>query len=246
MSGIATAIAGSAIIGGVVASNSASKAAKAQENAANKASATELEQYYQNREDMQPWRDAGQQALDQMSAGTVAGGDFNRDFTLADFTKDPGYDFRMQQGQQALDRSAAARGGALSGAAIKGQTRYGQDYASGEYQNAYNRFNNDRTQRFNRLASLAGVGQTATRDVAQQGAQVASNVANNTIGAGNAQASSYVGQGNAISGAAQTLGNFAMNKYYMSQMPGGPTTMPTTPSYQGGWGDTGGATTYYG
>lgn len=233
MSGIATAIVGSAVIGGVVASNSASKAAKAQENAANRASQTELEQYYQNREDMQPWREAGTGALGRMTAGTQPGGDFNRDFTLADFTKDPGYDFRQQQGQRGVEASAAARGGILSGAALKGLTRYNQDYASGEFQNAYNRFNNDRTQRFNRLASLAGVGQTATRDVAQQGAQVASNVGNNIIGAGNAQASSYVGQGNAISGAANTLGNFAMNKYYMSQMPGGASSMPTTPSYGG-------------
>lgn len=233
MSGIATAVVASAVIGGVVASNSASKAAKAQQNAADKASQTELEQYYQNREDMQPWREAGAGALGQLTAGTAAGGDFNRDFTLADFTRDPGYDFRMQQGQQALERSAAARGGALSGGALKGIARYGQDYASGEYQNAYNRFNNDRTQRFNRLASIAGVGQTATRDVAQMGSQVAGNVANNIIGAGNAQASSYVGQGNAIAGAANTLGNFAMNKYYMSQMPGGAATMPTTPSYGG-------------
>jgi hypothetical protein len=247
MSGIATAIVGSAVIGGVVASNSASKAAKAQENAANLASQTELEQYYQNREDMQPWREAGQGALKQLTAGTAVGGDFNRDFTLADFTRDPGYDFRMQQGQQALERSAAARGGVLGGAALKGITRYGQDFASGEYQNAYNRFNNDRTQRFNRLASIAGVGQTATRDVAQQGAQVASNVGSNIIGAGNAQASSYVGQGNAISGAAQTLGNFAMNKYFMSQMPGGVSTMPTTPSYGGTptyWDGAGGGPVY--
>ncbi|UOF78613.1 hypothetical protein [Bacteriophage sp.] len=233
MSGVATAIVGSAITGGVVASNSASKAANAQRDAANTASQTELEQYYQNREDMQPWREAGQGALGQLTSGTAAGGDFNRDFTLADFTKDPGYDFRLQQGQRGVEASAAARGGILSGAALKGLTRYNQDYASGEFQNAYNRFNNDRTQRFNRLASIAGVGQTATRDVAQMGSQTASNVANNIIGAGNAQASSYVGQGNAISGAANTLGNFAMNKYYLSQMPGGAATMPSTPSYGG-------------
>jgi hypothetical protein len=249
MSGIGTAVVASAVIGGVVASDSSRRAGNAQKDAAALASQTELEQHRQNREDMQPWREAGMGALGQMTAGTAAGGDFNRDFTLADFTKDPGYDFRMQQGQRALDSSAAARGGALSGAAIKGSLRYGQDFGSGEYQNAYNRFNNDRTQRFNRLASLAGVGQTATRDVAQQGAQVASNVGNNMTGAGNAQASSYVGQGNAISGAANTLGNFAMNRYYMSQLPGGASTMPTTPSsggWTGGWGDTGGATTFYG
>lgn len=242
---VAAAIIGSAVVGGVVASSSAGKAADAQKDAANQANQTELAQYNQNREDAAPWREAGQTALGQMSAGTVEGGDFNRDFTLADFTHDPGYDFRMRQGQQSLDRSAAARGGALSGAAIKGSMRYGQDYASGEYQNAYNRFNNDRTQRFNRLASLAGVGQTATRDVAQQGSQVASNMANNMVGAGNAQASSYVAQGNAISGAAQSLGNFAMQQHYMSQTPAYSAPAASIPSYQGGWGDTG-ATSYYG
>lgn len=213
--GWGAAAVGAAVVGGVVSSNAASKGAKAQGDAAAQASATELEQYYQNREDMAPWREAGQQALGQLTDGTQSGGDFNRDFTLADFTKDPGYDFRMQEGQRAVDSSAAARGGALSGAAIKGSERYGQNFASGEYQNAYNRFNNDRTQRFNRLSSLAGTGQTATRDVAQQGSQVAANVAGNTIGAGNAQAAAGIAQGNAIQSGLNTLGNW----YMQSQQP---------------------------
>lgn len=241
MSGIATAVVATAVIGGVVQSNASSKAADAQQAAADKASATELEQYYQNREDLAPWRKAGQTALGQLTTGLADGGDFNRSFTLSDFTKDPGYDFRLQEGQTALDRSAAARGGALSGAAIKGQTRYAQDYASNEYANAYNRFNTDQTSRFNRLASVAGVGQTAATTIANNGTQTASNVANNTTSAGNAQASSYVGQGNAVTGAAQTLGNFAMNKYFL-----GNTGTPSSsyPSYTGGWGDTGSTTLY--
>lgn len=216
---IAAAIVGGAVVGGVASNMAAGEAADAQKDAANAANATELAMFNQNRLDMQPWRDAGATALGQMTTGTKAGGEFNRDFSLADFNKDPGYEFRMKEGQRALDASAAARGGALSGAAIKGATRYGQDFGSNEYQNAYNRFNNDRTQRFNRLASLAGVGQTATRDVAQMGAQTASNVANNQIGAGNAQASSYMGKANAINSTASTLGNFAMNQYYANQQP---------------------------
>jgi len=217
MSGIATAIVGSAVIGGVMSSKAAGSAADAQVQSSAEANATQLKMFEQNREDQKPWRDAGVSALGQLSAGTSAGGDFNRDFTLSDFTKDPGYDFRMQQGQRGLDASAAARGGALSGAAIKGAQRYGQDYASGEYQNAYNRFNADRTARFNRLSSIAGTGQTATNQVGAQGAQVASSIAENQIGAGNARASGYVGQGNAMSGAANTLGNWAMNSQYMNQ-----------------------------
>lgn len=217
MSGIATAIVGSAVIGGVMSSKAAGSAADAQIQSTNAANATQLEMFNQNRADQQPWREAGVTALGQLGAGTVNGGDFNRDFTMADFTKDPGYEFRMQQGQRGLDSSAAARGGALSGGAIKASERYNQDYASGEYQNAYNRFNADRTARFNRLSSLAGVGQTATNQVGAQGAQVASSIAENQIGAGNARASGYIGQGNAVSGAANTLGNFAMNSMYMNQ-----------------------------
>lgn len=214
---VAAAIIGSAVVGGVTSSRSASSAAGAQVASTEAANATQLQMFNQNRADQEPWRQAGVTALGQLGAGTAAGGDFNRDFTLADFTKDPGYDFRMQQGQRGLDSSAAARGGALSGAAIKASTRYNQDYASGEYQNAYNRFNADRTARFNRLSSLAGVGQTATNQVGAQGAQVASSIAENQIGAGNARASGYIGQGNAMSGAANTLGNFAMNSQYMNQ-----------------------------
>jgi hypothetical protein len=164
-----------------------------------------------------------------MSAGTAAGGEFNRDFSLADFQRDPGYQFRMDQGSNALQSSAAARGGLLNGGSLKALDRYGQDYASGEYSNAYNRFNNDRTQRFNRLASLAGTGQTATRDVANQGTALATQNGNNLMQAANARASGYVGQGNAINGGLSTLGNWWQsqngsgygNGQGMSYMPNG-------------------------
>lgn len=249
MSGVATAIVGGAIIGGVMNKQAAGSAADAQIASSNAANATQLEMFNQNRADQEPWRQAGTVALGQLGAGTADGGDFNRDFTMADFVKDPGYDFRQQQGQRGLDASAAARGGALSGAAIKSSERYNQDYASGEYQNAYNRFNADRTARFNRLSSLAGVGQTATNQVNADRTSTAGNISNNQIGAGNAQASSYIGQGNAMSGAANTLGNFAMSKYYMNNMPqygGGASSYGGGSGVQGGWGSTGAEMPIYG
>lgn len=217
MSAIATAIIGSAVVGGVMSSNAADDAADAQVDSARLASQTELKMFNQNREDMKPWREAGTVALGQLTSGTNAGGEFNRDFRLSDFTKDPGYDFRMQQGQQALERSAAARGGALSGAALKDITRFGQGVASDEYQNSYNRFNADRDRRFNRLSALAGVGQTATRDVASMGAATASNIAGNQLAAGNATAAGYVGRANAVNSA---IGN-AQSMYSLSKMFGG-------------------------
>lgn len=62
-----------------------------------------------------------------------------RDFTNEDFVKDPGYDFRLQQGEQGIDRALAARGGRESGAALKAIARYNQDFGSNEFQNAFNR-----------------------------------------------------------------------------------------------------------
>ena len=67
------------------------------------------------------------------------------DFTMESFQQDPGYAFRLSEGLKALDRTAAARGGLISGSAMKGAMRYGQDMASQEYQNAFNRYNQNRT-----------------------------------------------------------------------------------------------------
>lgn len=219
MSWIAVAVVGGAVIGGVASNSAAGKAAKAQGQAADKASSTELEMYNQTREDQKPWRDAGTQALSQMLAGTKDGGEFNHNFTMADFVKDPGYDFRMQQGMQGLERGASARGGVLSGGALKQAERYGQDYASGEYGKAYDRFNNDLTTRYNRLASIAGTGQTATQQIGQMGTQVAGQLGENYMQAGNARASGYVGSANAINGAGQTIGNYFMTQQLMNRFP---------------------------
>lgn len=216
---IAAAIVGSAVVGGVVASNAADDAADAQVDAARTASQTELAMFNQNRKDMQPWRDAGVQALGDLTAGMEPGGQFTRNFTLADFTKDPGYQFRMDEGQRGIEAGAAARGGVLNGGTLKELTRYGQGFASNEFGSAYNRFNNDQTTRFNRLSSLAGTGQTATRDVATMGTQVAGSVANNQIGAGNARASGYVGTANAVNNGVQTLGNWYMQNQMAANQP---------------------------
>lgn len=215
---VAAAVVGSAVVG-AYASN---KAGKAQASAAQSASDSQLlaqresnelqkEMYDQNRADMQPWREAGMGALSQLSTGIQPGGEFNRNFQHSDFQADPGYAFRQAEGQKAIDNSAAARGSTLSGATLKALTRFGQDTASSEYQNSYNRWNNDVSNRFNRISGVAGTGQQATQQIGQYGQSTASNiaqgnmntannVASNTIGAGNARASGYVGMANAANG----------------------------------------------
>ena len=194
MSGVATAIG----VGAVLSSSAARSAASIQGDAAANSLALQSSQYQQQRADQTPWREAGLTALNQLSDGTAPGGDFNRDFTLADFTKDPGYDFRLKTGSDAITGSALARGGMLNGGTLKALTRYGQDFGSNEYNNAYARFNNDRTTRFNRLAGLAGIGQTATNMTGQLGAATTNNMTSAINAGGNAAASGVMGSANAI------------------------------------------------
>jgi hypothetical protein len=129
---------------------------------------------------------------------------------------DPGYQFRMQQGQQALERSAAARGGLMSGRALKDTAAYSQDLASQEF-----------GSRWNRLAGLTGAGQTATTNVGNYGQNFANQAGQNIQNAGNARASGYINQANAIGGGLNQLGQaagyyFGGNKPQVNQynMPG--------------------------
>lgn len=153
------------------------------------------------------------------SGGSGVGlGDLVRPFSMSDYEEDPGYQFRRDEGLRGLEGSAAGRGGLLSGATLKALNKYNSDLASQEYGNAYNRYNADIDRRFNRLSSLAGIGQTATRDVASMGSQTAQNVAQNQIGAGNARASGYVGQANAITGAINNgVTSYQLNKLLTPQ-----------------------------
>lgn len=123
-------------------------------------------------------------------------GSLSRDFSMADFQADPGYDFRMKEGQKALERSAAAGGRFLGGGTLKALTRYGQDFGSQEYGNAFNRFQTNRNTRFNQLAAVAGIGQTANGQLAQLGQTNALTQGNNLMGA------ATVGGNAAMAGAA--------------------------------------------
>lgn len=198
---VAAAIIGSAAVGAIATSAASSKAASAQESAASQANQTQQEQYAQTRADNMPWHDAGVTALNQLSAGTAPGGEFMHTFTKSDFQQDPGYQFRLQQGQEALDNAAASRGGLLSGAQLRATADYNQNFASNEYSNAYNRFNNDESLKFNRLSGIAGTGQTANALTTQAGTNAANQISSNQIGAGNAQASGYMGTANALTSA---------------------------------------------
>lgn len=200
MTWVATAVVGSTAVG----LYSANKAAGAQRDAANQAADVSQQQYQQTREDQAPWRAAGEQALNKL----IPMSDYTK-FGMSQFQADPGYAFRLSEGQKALDRSAAARGGLISGGALKAATRYGQDMGSQEYQNAFNRYQTERAAQLNPLQSLAGIGQTATNFTGQAGAANASNVGNYMTGGAAAQAAGYVGGANSMTGGLGTYLNYS-------------------------------------
>jgi hypothetical protein len=95
---------------------------------------------------------------------------------MVDYQADPGYAFRLGEGMKALNQTAAARGGMLSGNALRGAQQYGQQLGSQEYQNAYNRFIGEQSTQRNALAGLAGLGQTTANTLGQAGAAYGQNV----------------------------------------------------------------------
>lgn len=137
-------------------------------------------------------------------------GSLLKNFTLQDFQEDPGYNFQMQQGQTALDRAAAARGSYLSGGALKAADRYNQDYASTAYNTAYDRYNTDRTTKYNFLSGLAGTGQAATNTGVSAGTTSANNISNLLTQQGNVNAAGTVAQSNLLSQDLTGLGTAAL------------------------------------
>lgn len=191
MAWVAVIGAGGAILGGVIASSGSKSAANTQAAAADQANATQKQMFDQTRTDQTPYREAGYSALDQIQ---------NLLKNPGDVTKQPGYQFGMDQGTRAVNAGAAASGMTYSGAAGKELTRFGQDYAGTKLNESYNR-----------LANVAGLGQVAVNG--QNNQNYANNVGNNMIGASNARAGSSMYQGQQWGNTLNQLG--AMGSRYM-------------------------------
>ncbi|NYT76654.1 hypothetical protein H0A71_06590 [Alcaligenaceae bacterium] len=144
---------------------------------------------------------AAQQQAMQAAGSDHQFGSLLRRFSMDDYLEDPGYKFRLQQGEQAINRGAAAAGRYDSGRALKDLNEFNSGLASQEFGNSYNRWNNDMSNIYNRLSGVAGTGQQAVNNLASLGAQSATNIGNAQMQAGNARASGYIGKANAWSGA---------------------------------------------
>lgn len=205
--GTAAAILGSAVIGGAVASRGASKAAKAQQQAAQTAAATEERMLERQLAETAPFRELSLNQLNRLAALYGEGGEYARAPSINELQMDPGYGFRLAEGQKALERRLAAGGRMFSGGALKAGTQYGQEMASQEYQNAFARARQQRADVTNALLGIGGYGPSLASSAAGAIGQTGSNIANIQLGAGQARASGYIGQANALS---QALGQAGM------------------------------------
>lgn len=208
----------------------ANRAAGQQADAANRATQLQSDIYQQNRADLAPWRQAGGAGLSRLqyllglggqnAPGGAGGGDYGslmRDFGMSDYQADPGYQFRMQQGEQAINRNALANGRYNSGSVLRALQDFNSGLASQEYGNAFNRFQTQRGTRLNALQSLSGVGQSATNQTGQFGQNFANQAGSNMIGAGNAAAAGTVGGINAITGGLGQYLNYNQSQQQMQQ-----------------------------
>jgi hypothetical protein len=207
--------AAAALIGGRQSAKAAGRAADVTASAADRAADLQRERFEREIELQEPYRQAGVNALARLGTGFT--GEVN-------LMEDPGYAFRLEQGQKALERSAAARGGLISGNTGGALQRFGQGLASQEYQAAYDRA----LGRYNTTAALAGIGQTATNQMGTAGGNYANAVgnigmgqadvgANALLAAQQARSSSYGQVGNVLG---RYLGGGSSGSYMSEPYPG--------------------------
>lgn len=216
MSAIAAAIVTSAAVGAY----SAKKGASAQQKAADEAAQVQREIFQKQTELAEPFRQTGITSQNELMRLLGIGGDataadygmLTRGFRPQDLEMDPGYQFRLREGMKALDRRLSAGGRMFSGGALKAGQQYGQELASQEYTNAFNRAQAQLNTRLGTLGSLYGAGQAAAQQVGQQAGQYGENVGNLLMAGGAARASGYAGVANSLN---QALGT-GLN-YYQGQ-----------------------------
>lgn len=196
-------------------SGSSKKAARAQQTAAEQANNVAGEERNASIANFQPYLDSGVSAQNSLNTRLgLAGGDsssadygsLTKPFTGADLTSTPGYQFQLDQGNQAIDRKQASGGNYLSGAALKEGQRFAQNYAGTSFQAGYDRDAQNKSRVQNFLSSVAGLGQNSAGAVGNIRQNFSNAFGQNTVGAGNAKAAGIMGQANAWGGAINDIG----------------------------------------
>lgn len=204
--------------------NAANNAANLQAQAAANAQQLQQQNFNTINAEQAPQRAAGYNALNQIGAlssgtyqkydanGDVAGsgegtGYLTRQFGDQDLNSNlaPNYAFQLQQGQGATNAANNVNGG--GGNAAQGLQQFTQNFAGNAYQNAFNNFNAQRSNIYNTLASIAGIGQTGQSAVNAAGTNAATTNAQLGVGAASALGQGQIGAANAYSGAINNATN---------------------------------------
>lgn len=212
--------AGASLLGGAMSARGASQAAETGAAAADRTAALQKEMFDLQMKGQEPYRQAGltgqNRLMELLGLGGTPGaegyGKYAKDFSMADYQADPGYAFRLGEGQKALDRQAAARGGLISGGALKAATRYGQDMGSQEYQNAFNRYQTSRSNQLQPLGNLMASGQAAASNQGVAAGNYGTNAGQAYMAGGQATAAGQLGVGNTINNALGTMASSYQNQ----------------------------------
>lgn len=209
-----------AIGGSLIGGNAAQSAAQTQANASNQAAQIQQNEFNTITKQEQPWMQAGQGAQSQLNyllgigspgGGSNAGGGFGS--LLTPFSASmmqqysPAYKFQMGQGEYGTLAGNSSGQGALSGAAQQGLESFNQNYANTAFNNAFNQYQTQQGNIYQRLAGVSQLGQAAAANTGQQGTALAGNVGQAVSNAGTALAGGQVGAANAYSGGLSSLGN---------------------------------------
>jgi hypothetical protein len=191
-------------VGGVATAIGASSAAHAQEKAAQQATQAQMGMYNQTRSDLQPFQQAGQGALNDLTARLPQlTSPFNP--TMDQLEQTPGYQFNLQQGLKSVNNALGARGLLNSGAVMKGASTYATGLADSTYLDQFNVDQANKLNAYNKLMGTAQLGEQAAGQTGVFAMQTGHDVASNYIGAGNAAAAGYMGVANGISQVANGL-----------------------------------------
>ena len=207
---LAIASIGGSVISGVLGGNASKKAASAQEAASRAAIEEQRRQFDLTRSDTAPYREVGAASIQRLGGLTGLPG-YDQVDPTATIQQTPGYQFRLDEGNNALDRFQSA-GRITGGRAVKEAMRYGQDYASGEYGNY-----------LESLFRLGGFGGNAVNTAANAGQNAASNIGQYTMAGGQATAAGQLGSAsawnNAIQGGLQNAFTLRAYNDFNSRLP---------------------------
>lgn len=244
MTWVAAAIGGSAALGALASEAAAEK----QLQGVREGIQSQERMFNLTNQQQAPFRGAGYTALSEIAKRTgtgtnvaydpltgaptlIQGNDyFTSPYTVAEFQKgmDPGYQFRLQQGLDLARRQGNVGGGLVGGNVMKGLEDYTQQSASNEFLNAFNRNQTEKTNIYNRLASLAGLGQTSAGQTAQAATAAGNTLAGLGVAGGNAAAGGLTGVANALTGGANSYANYQMLNQMMN-----PATQVNTSGFTG-------------